>query len=217
VVTLSFAVILAVAHGAANRIRWQWLTVAGALTYPFYLLPQRIGYSLIRTSHGGEVPVWLLIVGAVAVVAALSWMVHWYVERPLAPLLRAGLRHGIAAAKVAEPDGRAARDPVARDPVARPVAAGPVDVRPTGHRPPGPRPTRHAADIAGRHSGWPGRSGAERGVAGRDQRAPARRRQRPQGRVTLLRLVAVDSAAGRGVLGQRQHLVENAGAGEQPA
>jgi peptidoglycan/LPS O-acetylase OafA/YrhL len=105
IVSLCFAVLLAIAHGWADRIRWRWLTVAGALTYPVYLLHQRIGYSLIRTAYEKlGAPVWLLIVAALVVVAGVAWLVHRYVERPLGPLLRTALARGVAEA--ATPIGR---------------------------------------------------------------------------------------------------------------
>ncbi|GAA0804329.1 acyltransferase family protein [Spirilliplanes yamanashiensis] len=136
VVTASFAVILAVALGWTDRIRWGWLTVAGAVTYPFYLLHQRVGFSAIRYGHYGTgLPMWVLIALTLVLVAALAWLVHRYVERPLMPLLRDGLRRSIAAANAAEPalePGRPRRD----------VAPRPADHRPASVRPPAQRPAR---------------------------------------------------------------------------
>ncbi|MET0425575.1 MAG: acyltransferase, partial [Actinoplanes sp.] len=103
VVTLSFAVMLVVAHGWTNRIRWRWLTVAGALTYPFYLLHQRIGYSFIRTAYEiTHAPAALLLPTAIAVIGLMAWLVHRYVERPLAGPLRAALSRSMAATHVDE-------------------------------------------------------------------------------------------------------------------
>jgi peptidoglycan/LPS O-acetylase OafA/YrhL len=48
IVTLCFGMVLAVALGWLDRIQWRWLTVAGALTYPLYLIHQIIGYAIIR-------------------------------------------------------------------------------------------------------------------------------------------------------------------------
>ncbi|MEU8658571.1 acyltransferase family protein [Actinoplanes philippinensis] len=97
IVTLCYLVVLAVALGWTDRIRWSWLTTAGALTYPFYLLHQRIGYGLIR--HAQErtsLPVWALLLGAITVVLGLAWLVHRFVERPLSRWLRTMLRRAIA-------------------------------------------------------------------------------------------------------------------------
>jgi peptidoglycan/LPS O-acetylase OafA/YrhL len=88
--TLVYIVLLAIALGFTDRIQWRWLGTAGALTYPFYLLHQRIGYSLIRTMHANTgLPAPVLIGGAVLVLLMAAWLVHRWVERPLAPLLRA--------------------------------------------------------------------------------------------------------------------------------
>jgi peptidoglycan/LPS O-acetylase OafA/YrhL len=101
IVSACFGLLLAIAHGWADRIRWRWLTVAGALTYPVYLLHQRIGYSLVGKAYAVTgAPVWLLIVAALAVIAGLAWLVHRFVERPLAPRVRAALTRGVEAASV---------------------------------------------------------------------------------------------------------------------
>jgi len=97
--TLVYAVLLAIALGATDRLDWRWLGTAGALTYPFYLLHQRAGYSLIRTVHAATgLPAPILIGGAVLVLLAVAWLIHRYVERPLAPLIRAvmKMRRGVA-------------------------------------------------------------------------------------------------------------------------
>ncbi|MEU4236175.1 acyltransferase [Actinoplanes sp. NPDC026619] len=99
-VSVFFAVMLAIAHGHADRIRWRWLTVAGSLTYPFYLLHQRVGYALVRTGyHLTAAPAWLLIPAAIVVLGGMAWLVHRYVERPLMPLMRSALTRSIAAAR----------------------------------------------------------------------------------------------------------------------
>lgn len=88
--TLAYAVLLAIALGATDRLSWRWLATAGALTYPFYLIHQRVGYSLIRTAHAETgLPAPVLITGAVLVLLAVAWLVHRLVERPLAPVVRA--------------------------------------------------------------------------------------------------------------------------------
>ncbi|AGZ40939.1 acyltransferase family protein [Actinoplanes friuliensis] len=88
--TLVYAVLLAIALGVTDRVNWRWLGTAGALTYPFYLIHQRVGYSLIRTMHTRtDLPAPVLIGGAVLVLLVAAWLVHRWVERPLAPLVRA--------------------------------------------------------------------------------------------------------------------------------
>lgn len=88
--TVAYGGLLAIALGATDRIGWRWLGTAGALSYPFYLLHQRAGYSLIRTLHAATgLPAPLLIGGVVLVLLLVAWLVHRIVERPLAPLVRA--------------------------------------------------------------------------------------------------------------------------------
>jgi peptidoglycan/LPS O-acetylase OafA/YrhL len=88
--TLAYVALLAIALGVTDRITWRRLGTAGALTYPFYLLHPRIGYSLIRTAHAESgLPAPVLIMGAVLVLLAAAWLVHRWVERPLAPRVRA--------------------------------------------------------------------------------------------------------------------------------
>ncbi|MDT5041438.1 MAG: hypothetical protein QOE51_2423, partial [Actinoplanes sp.] len=81
-ITVSYAVLLLVALGRTDRITWRWLPIAGALTYPFYLLHQRIGYTILRTLylHTG-VPVWLLVAATIVLMLGISWLVHRFLER----------------------------------------------------------------------------------------------------------------------------------------
>jgi peptidoglycan/LPS O-acetylase OafA/YrhL len=88
--TGAYAVLLAIALGATDRINWRWLRTAGALTYPFYLMHQRVGYSLIRTVHAETgLPAPVVIGGVVLVLLMAAWLVQRFVERPLAPVVRA--------------------------------------------------------------------------------------------------------------------------------
>jgi peptidoglycan/LPS O-acetylase OafA/YrhL len=97
IVTIAYAVILAVAFGWTNRITWRWLSTAGALTYPFYLLHQRIGYTLIRHAYQRtHLPAGLLITGTILLVLALAWLVHRIVEKPLSTWIQKALRRSLA-------------------------------------------------------------------------------------------------------------------------
>ncbi len=82
VVTGIFSVILACALGLFDRVRWRWLTVAGALTYPLYLLHEDIGWTVIRLLHT-RMPPWVLLALLVTVLLVASWLVHRFVEQPL--------------------------------------------------------------------------------------------------------------------------------------
>lgn len=90
-VTLFFAIMLAVAirrTGRAGRVQWP---LAGALTYPLYLIHQNVGYMLFNRLHtlvNMHVLFWSVVFGAVL----LAYFVHVVVERPLAAQLRTALR-----------------------------------------------------------------------------------------------------------------------------
>jgi peptidoglycan/LPS O-acetylase OafA/YrhL len=97
-----YLVMAAVALGWLSRIRWRWLTAAGALTYPLYLLHDVIGFTVIAWLRD-VVPHWPLMLGLLAVMLAASWLVHRYVERPVAAWLKRSIRQGIAHMRAAEP------------------------------------------------------------------------------------------------------------------
>ncbi|MBM2620584.1 acyltransferase [Actinoplanes sp. LDG1-06] len=93
IVTLSFAVLLAVALGHTDRIQWRWLTIAGALTYPLYLLHNELGHIVIRAAYvHTALPVWVVVAATTVLMLGLACLVHRYVERPLSRrlLLAAG-------------------------------------------------------------------------------------------------------------------------------
>jgi peptidoglycan/LPS O-acetylase OafA/YrhL len=128
IVTLCYLLVLVIALGWTDRIRWSWLTTAGALTYPFYLLHQRVGYGLIRHAHERtSVPAWALLLGAIAVVLGLAWLVHRFAERPLSRWLRTVLGRAIADVR-----RTSATEAAGAVPDAAVTAAGPPAVR-TGH------------------------------------------------------------------------------------
>jgi peptidoglycan/LPS O-acetylase OafA/YrhL len=93
IVTLGFLAVLAVALGRPRRADWRWLTVAGALTYPFYLVHEHLGWVVIEVLHQDlEVPSWLTVVSTVTLMLLLAWLVNRYVERWATPALRRALR-----------------------------------------------------------------------------------------------------------------------------
>ncbi|MEU6895702.1 acyltransferase [Streptomyces sp. NPDC046557] len=83
-----FLVMLAAATGALNWIRWKGLTVAGALTYPVYLLHQELGWAMIRWGRNYDIPPFPLLGLCLTVILLLSWLVHRFAERPLSNLLK---------------------------------------------------------------------------------------------------------------------------------
>ncbi|WP_305787893.1 acyltransferase family protein [Symbioplanes lichenis] len=95
IITLAFLGLLAIALGRTDRWTGRWLVVAGAVSYPFYLLHPRIGFTLIRYAYDRTgLPVPVLVVAAIVVLLAVAWLVHRVVERPVAPALRRWIATG---------------------------------------------------------------------------------------------------------------------------
>jgi peptidoglycan/LPS O-acetylase OafA/YrhL len=82
-----FAVLSAVALGRLSWIRWRWLTNAGLLTYPLYLIHQLNGWVLIRALHG-HLPRYVTLAVVTGTMLIGAWLLHRLVERPVAGLLR---------------------------------------------------------------------------------------------------------------------------------
>jgi peptidoglycan/LPS O-acetylase OafA/YrhL len=90
ILTSFFLVMALVATHKLDWVSWRWLTVAGALTYPLYLIHQDIGFTAIAYLRG-TMPATLLVTCTFVAVLGLAWLIHRLVERPLAPLLKTKL------------------------------------------------------------------------------------------------------------------------------
>ncbi|MFI1990804.1 acyltransferase family protein [Actinoplanes sp. NPDC020271] len=86
IVTALFVAMAVVALGWTDRVRWRPLTTAGLLTYPFYLLHQHIGGTMIQHLH--RLPPIVTVAVVILTMLVVAWMLHRLVERPLARLLR---------------------------------------------------------------------------------------------------------------------------------
>ncbi|MGX6601223.1 acyltransferase family protein [Micromonosporaceae bacterium Da 78-11] len=113
-VTLFFVVLAVVALGWTARIQWRWLTTAGLLTYPFYLIHQMIGWTLIHWLRPSA-PRYVVLAAVLTIMLGAAWLIHRLIEKPLARLLKTKLAEASTA-------GRQARA-VRPDP-APPVLAG---------------------------------------------------------------------------------------------
>ncbi|MEV6183054.1 acyltransferase [Streptomyces sp. NPDC052015] len=89
IVLVAFVAVAAVALGWTSRANWRWLTVAGALTYPFYLIHEHLGWFFIRVLHRefGLGP-WLTFAATVLAMLGIAWLLHRFVEKPFGPRLR---------------------------------------------------------------------------------------------------------------------------------
>ncbi|MFK0294243.1 hypothetical protein ACIQU6_27750 [Streptomyces sp. NPDC090442] len=91
-----------IATGKLSWIQWRWLPYAGALAYPLYLLHQDIGRKLIGFLEPHLSP-YAVLAGAVATMLVAAWLVHRYVERPAARLLKQGMARAAAQVRAATP------------------------------------------------------------------------------------------------------------------
>ncbi len=92
IVTLGFALVAAIALGWLSWADWRWLTVAGALTYPFYLVHEHLGWVVIEALHQDlGVPSYATFLLTVAAMLVLAWLLNRYVENTLTPRLRNAL------------------------------------------------------------------------------------------------------------------------------
>ncbi|WP_078631793.1 acyltransferase family protein [Streptomyces resistomycificus] len=90
VFTVFLLAMVAIALGATDRVRWKWLVTAGALTYPLYLIHYVAGTTLINRLRD-TMDARLLVVVVLAGFLVLSWLVHRFVERPVAGAVKRGL------------------------------------------------------------------------------------------------------------------------------
>lgn len=89
IVTLAFIAVAAVALGWLNWANWRWLTVAGALTYPFYLLHEHLGWFAIRVMNRAlRLPPYVTLVASVTSILLLAYLLHRLVEKPIGPRLK---------------------------------------------------------------------------------------------------------------------------------
>ncbi|MEU7565945.1 acyltransferase [Streptomyces fradiae] len=96
VLTVSFLAMALVATGRTNRITWRWLPVAGALTYPLYLLHQYIGWELVTYAEKHLLlHPWALLGGVLGLMLTAAYLVHRIIEEPAARWLKPRIQAGI--------------------------------------------------------------------------------------------------------------------------
>ncbi|MET9515910.1 acyltransferase [Streptomyces sp. NPDC002994] len=92
VVTAGFVLVGAIALGYFRWANWRWLTVAGALTYPFYLVHEHLGWVAVDVLHQRlGLPSYATFGLTIAGMLLLARLLNRCVEKPLTPLLRRSL------------------------------------------------------------------------------------------------------------------------------
>ncbi len=152
VVTLACFAVVAVASMTRLRdVRWGWLTVLGALTYPLYLVHEFWGRYVIHLLLP-HVPKYAALLAALAVSLVLAWFVHRYVERPWSAPLRRNVQRTLEGAREGTtpegttPEGTTPEattpEGTAHDHTARVPALTPHADRPAPRRPVAPAPVK---------------------------------------------------------------------------
>ncbi|WP_423463207.1 acyltransferase family protein [Promicromonospora sp. MS192] len=98
----SFALVALATLTRLRHVSAAWLTTAGALTYPLYLVHEYWGWWVIHLLHDA-LPRYVVLAAAVVVVLAMAWLIQRFVEKPLAPVLRDGLRGAFARLALIDP------------------------------------------------------------------------------------------------------------------
>ncbi|MEV6330319.1 acyltransferase [Streptomyces sp. NPDC051909] len=121
ILLLGFLAIAAIALGLFDRIQWRWLTTAGSLTYPLYIIHMALGIAVIHHFRDRVAPA-PLVASVVLGMLILAWLIHRFVERPLSQRIRSGLKRGIQEIRLNTPAPRQAATASPADaPAARPV------------------------------------------------------------------------------------------------
>ncbi|WP_328761826.1 MULTISPECIES: acyltransferase [unclassified Streptomyces] len=86
-ITVMYVLMGLIALGKLDWIQWRWLPIAGAISYPLYLVHQSLGIRVIWRWNQ-QWGAWPTLLGVIAGAMLIAWLLHRLVERPLVPLLR---------------------------------------------------------------------------------------------------------------------------------
>jgi peptidoglycan/LPS O-acetylase OafA/YrhL len=90
VITVIFIVTTLIALRVTRRFGRPWFAVAGALTYPLYLVHAYNGFVLFNV-FGGAVNRWVLLMAMVIGMGCAAYAIYWLVEVRFAPRLKRAL------------------------------------------------------------------------------------------------------------------------------
>jgi peptidoglycan/LPS O-acetylase OafA/YrhL len=82
-----FGLVALLTTTSLHRANARWMTFLGALTYPLYLVHQKVGLYVIHLVHGNA-SAWVVLGLAVVVSLGLAAGIHYTVEKPLGGRLR---------------------------------------------------------------------------------------------------------------------------------
>ncbi|MFF8411113.1 acyltransferase family protein [Streptomyces omiyaensis] len=91
ILAVIFGLMSLIATGKLSGVQWKWLPVAGALTYPLYLLHEFIGWEIIGHFAPRGIDPWVLVGATTVGMLVLSYLVYKLVETPLSRYLKSRL------------------------------------------------------------------------------------------------------------------------------
>lgn len=98
VVTCSVTLLVFLAsRSKLSFLRNPVLLFLGDISYPLYLIHQRVGEEFLNLAYTHRLPVWLSIPLVLSVLVTIAWLIHEYVEVPARTVLRAKLQRLILA------------------------------------------------------------------------------------------------------------------------
>lgn len=74
-------------------IDWRWLTTAGALTYPLYLVHERLGWYVIEVLHRHGWAAWPAMLAAAGTVVLVAYLLYRCIDLPFSGRLRRAVEH----------------------------------------------------------------------------------------------------------------------------
>ncbi|MFJ5217904.1 acyltransferase family protein [Streptomyces sp. NPDC088354] len=101
-VALCFVAVAAVALGWLRWADWRWLTIAGALTYPFYLVHEHLGWFAIAGLHQHlEFTPRQTLAATLVGLLMLAYVIHRLVEKPVGLWLKRAMTSQAARVRAA--------------------------------------------------------------------------------------------------------------------
>lgn len=90
-ITLFFIVMFLVSTDKLNLFNKKIFLYFGVLTYPLYLIHQKIGY-IILNSFGAYINKWILLFSTIMLMLVASYLINKYIEKPLGNFMRQKLK-----------------------------------------------------------------------------------------------------------------------------
>ncbi|WP_413101673.1 acyltransferase family protein [Streptomyces sp. Inha503] len=92
VVAFGYVAVTLIALSKLNWADWRWLTIAGALTYPFYLVHEHLGWVVVWVLHQKlGIPSYGTFALTVLVMLGLAWLLYRFIEQRFTPMIKRSL------------------------------------------------------------------------------------------------------------------------------